>query len=439
MDFLKNAFSKAKGFVSNLVNKPNISTPTGDRYAPPPKLNTQAPNMSTPKGPAYAPPPVLPIVTKPSTSINITPPVSQGNTYSQDQLNQSRVDAKFTNNIEVNPKSTVKSSSLSPDNTTSALKQARKQMEDRFLAGLKPSDNLNKLAEIQNERADLEDQYDEEYKALKANPEGKLSTQLNSQLQGVKERQNDQLAKIAVREGIALGIVTREEGMQDTLLKNIKEITALTQDDMVGSLQTDDVTGEISAFFRNPETGEMRQEVVGQTTIKPDYDIRTVGGRVVALDSAGNIVKDIGSSSEGGGGSGTAFTFSPTDRQALFASGMSQDTISQVQRDINTFGFDAGTAGLTSSQKQAVTKVAGGTSRFINTDYIKNDYFANSRDVLEEQALEAGYGSKGFLGFGKNVSDAELTSYINAEMIPQIEAYRTRGLDDNAILKTLFE
>jgi hypothetical protein len=305
-NFVKDAFTTAKNITSSIF-KPNTSTTTGPAYNPPPKVTKQpTPNMSTASGPRYAAPPVMSQATKVSSPVipNVQPgqPITQPakvNSYSQDQITQARVNSKMTDTVRVEPKRTVTADKLAPENTMSSLMQARKEMEKRFVEGLTPSDNLKKLAEIQNERADMEEQYAEEYKALKANPEGKLSGNLNAQLRDVKERQNDQLAKIAIREGIALGIVNLEKDQQNDLLKNIKEITALTQDDMVGSLQTDPVTGQISAFFRNPETGEMRQEVVGQTSIKPNYDIRTIDGRVVALDENLNIVKDLGASGSG--------------------------------------------------------------------------------------------------------------------------------------------
>jgi hypothetical protein len=276
---LGQAFTTAKNFVTGTTS-------------PKPTVPTIKPTVEGPVG--YTP------YTKPTPTVQTPQPVVQP--YTQPQITQARVDSKFTDNVKVEPKSTVKADTLSPDNTMSSLRQARKEMETRFLEGLKPSDNLTKLAELQNERADLEEQYEKEYKELKANPEGKLSGNLNAQLREVKERQNDQLAKMAVREGIALGIVNREEGLQDKLLKSISEITKLTQDDIVGSLQTNPITGEIYAMFRNPETGEMRQETVGQTSIKPDYDIRTIDGRVVALDQNLNVVKDLGASGSGSTG-----------------------------------------------------------------------------------------------------------------------------------------
>ena len=159
-----------------------------------------------------------------------------------------------------------------------------------------------------------------------------------------------------------------------------------------------------------------------------------MGGRVVALDSSGNIVKDIGSSTSGSGGAGSSFKFTPSDSQALFAAGLNQSQVAQVQQDINTFGFDAATASLTSAQKAAVTKVAGETQRFLTPSYISTAIYSSeeNKQNLKEDALDAGYGSKGFFGIGKSITDKDVNDYISQVIMPKIESYREMGLDDKA-------
>ena len=424
-NFVKDAFTTAKNIVGSVLPKKPTPTPAPTPSAP---IGPQKPSGIYPQKPI-----TQPVINKP-----ITPPVSLKTApgqYPTPDVAQSMVDQKMTDVVDVKPEKTTKAGRLSPDNTKSDLLTARKKLESDFLASLKPSTTTKDLADIRLEAANLTEQYNKEYKALKANPEGKLSGNLDAQLRETKEKQNEQLGYLAMRESAITGALKLDQDQQKSILDNIKAISGMTQDDMVGSLDTDPVTGDVYAYFKNPETGEISQKTVGKTNVKPDYDIRTVGGRVVALDSEGNVVKDIGASSEGGGVSG--FKFTPTDKQALFAAGMTADRINSLQSDINTFGFDAATRGLSTAQKNAVTNVAGGTSKFLSTDYLLTQYKSSpeSKKQLEDKAIEAGYGSKGFLGIGRKVSDEELTNYINTSIMSRVEQFREQGMGDDEILK----
>lgn len=418
------AFTAAKNLYTSATTKAPNSTP----YQP-------APNIQTTKGPAYVAPPKIsqPVANKPvapSTSLKTAP-----GQYPTPEVAQSMVDQKMTNDMNVAPKSTVKASATSPENTKSSLQQARKTLEDQFLSSLKPNKMTEQLADLRLEAANLTEKYDKEYKALKTNPEGKLSGNLDAQLRGTKEKQNEQLGYLALRETALTGALQLDKDQQKSIIDNIKTISGMTDADMIGSLDTDPVTGDVYAYFKDPTTGEIEQKTVGKTNIKPEYDIRTVGGRVVALDSEGNIVKDIGSSSDGSGLAG--FQLTPTDKQSLFAAGMSAERIAQLQSDVNTFGFDAATSGLTQAQKNAVTNVVGGTNRFLSTDYLLSQYKSTpeSKKKLEDKAIEAGYGSKGFLGIGRKVSDEDLNNYINTSIMSRVEQLRDQGVGDDEILK----
>lgn len=297
---LGKVFTTAKNIVGAITPKKPISTP----YQP-------APNIQTPKGPAYVPPPVIkptqpaaPIApinqpSAPSTSLKTAP-----GQYPTPEVAQSMVDTKMTDKMNVAPRSTVPAASTSPDNTKSALQQARQTLEDQFLQSLKPSSTSKDLADLRLEGAKLTEQYNKEYKALQENPEGKLSGNLEAQLRQTKEKQNEQLGYLALRESALTGALQLDKDTQKSIIDNIKTISGMTQADLVGSLQQDDVTGEVSGFFRNPNTGEIEQKTVGQMTPSQDLTYEKVGGQLVAIDKrTGNVVKTYG----GGGGDSVAF------------------------------------------------------------------------------------------------------------------------------------
>jgi hypothetical protein len=313
----------------------------------------------------------------------------------------------------------------------SALKQTRQQLEQQYMDSFtQQSETLAQLGTLRNEIADATIQNKKEMAELEKNRQGAFGGGLKTQMQALRDKQSERMANYAIREAALTGTLQLEKDQRKEVVDAIKFIASQTDTEMVGSLQTDPVTGDIFAFFKDPQTGEMTQQTVGKTTIKPDYDIRTIGGRVVALDSSGNIVKDIGASSDGSGGSSFGVKFTPTDTQALFASGMSGQQIQQLQSDINLFGFDAATSGLPQAQKNAITKTMGGSPRFLNPEYIINTVYGSNKSALEDSAIKAGYGSKGFFGFGKNISDDELQQYVNDKIMPPLESYRSQGMDD---------
>ena len=92
------------------------------------------------------------------------------------------------------------------------------------------------------------------------------------------------MANYAIREAALTGTLSLERTNKKDLIDNIKSIQELTNAELVGSIQTDDVTGDISGIFRDPETGAMRQEIVGKSTPKNDLTYHVVDGQLVAVD-----------------------------------------------------------------------------------------------------------------------------------------------------------
>lgn len=280
---VKGAINQASGLVKSIFGKKDT-----------PKAIPNAP--MTP----YQPPVSTPVVSQKTQPVKqTTQPVATSRPVAQAPVNTTldlQKQMKTSNSFNVTPPQTSPAAAVSPDNTTSALKQARKQLEEQFLGSLQPSSQTQDLAKLRNQIADTQIKQKKEFKEFQKQSEGMSTAVYNAEEQKFRQTQNEELANLAIRESAMVSGLQLTQDEQKLIKDNLKTAMELTNGDMVGGLQTDQVTGDVYAYFKDPSTGQLSQQTVGKTNVKQDYDIRTVGGRVVALDSEGNIVKDIGAS-----------------------------------------------------------------------------------------------------------------------------------------------
>lgn len=156
-------------------------------------------------------------------------------------------------------------------------------------------------------------------------------------------------------------------------------------------------------------------------------------GRKLLIDElTGATIRDLGYAGSDGGGSGSAITFTGTDKQKLLSAGFTQSEINQIQSDVNKYGIDKVVAGMNTTQANAVRQVlGGGVQPFLNKDYFRTRYGKG----LEAAAKAAGYEYKsgGFLGNNKHVD----TEGFLDNLVSQVEAYRKAGYDDKTILSMM--
>jgi hypothetical protein len=311
-------FEKLKNKVTSIFtgSKPTVAPTTNfnsfmSGYTKPkPAAPAQTQMVNQPQKPAglypQKPTQVKPTVAQTQNAfVGPTRPMGQNTTYSNQAINDQAMNQMTTNDFKVAPNPTVKASALSPNNTPSSLQQARTAMETQLASRFQPNDTLKQLGDVRLEAAKLTEQYDKEYKALRANPEGKLSSNLDAQLRTTKEKQNEQLGYLALREAALTGTLQLGQTEQKNLIDGIKQISDLTNSSIVGGLQRDDVTGEISGFFKDPSNGQITQQIVGSTTPTRDLTYEKIDGQLVAIDKqTGQEVKRYGG---GTGGDPIAF------------------------------------------------------------------------------------------------------------------------------------
>lgn len=340
----------------DLIKKSISSSPLGQAFTTAKNIVT---GLTQPKQPTVAPQvsqspvplgPVQP-VRQPAVT-QVAPPVAQA-----------MVQQKMTDTVPVTPSPKVSSKALAPENTMSSLLQSRKQLEDRFLKSLQPSDLTNQLAEVRLEAVDLQEKYKKEYEALKANPEGKLTANLTQDLRNLKEKQNEQLGYLAMRESALTGAIQLDKEQQQSIIENIKTISGLTQADMIGSLQTDEVTGDVYAYFRDPDTGSISQQTVGKTNIKPTT-VQTGGGSG-ALGLAGISDAFSGQTGLAQDPLNAILSFSATlptvgERDSL---GGAVGAVREAQKMVNLLGAEKTNTGLLSGLGAKLTRPFGLTTQ----------------------------------------------------------------------------
>lgn len=231
-----------------------------------------------------------------------TQPIQTGGAqkYTQQDVADITSNNMTTDNLNVQPRPKISAGALAPENTMSSLMQTRKSMEDRLRGYVQTPGMGQQIADIGIEDAKAREYYDKKIEDLSKNPEGKLSANLNAELSSLKEKKNQQLAYIALRKSAILEGAKFDQSQQNDLIDNITKISKLTNADIVGSLQTDDVTGEVSGFFRDPQTGQITQEIVGKTSPTKNLTYEKVNEQLVAIDkNTGEIVTTYGGGAGG--------------------------------------------------------------------------------------------------------------------------------------------
>jgi len=130
------------------------------------------------------------------------------------------------------------------------------------------------------------------------------------------------------------------------------------------------------------------------------------------------------------------YTLSSDSRGKLMGSGLTSEQIDGLQTNISEHGLTTVLANepLTQDQKDVLTQVVTGkAAQFITSDWITKNFDA---DKLKAAASAAGDTSGGFLGFGKSVSDADLTTYTDS-LMETVNTYRDAGLTDEEIFEKL--
>jgi len=101
-------------------------------------------------------------------------------------------------------------------------------------------------------------------------------------------------------------------------------------------------------------------------TAERDTQIVTAGGRSLLIDKqTGETIQDLGGAYKAGSGTGTTtgtFKFSSDDNGRMLAVGFKSSEISQIQSDINEFGIDAVTDGMSEEQSKTISDIARGVT-----------------------------------------------------------------------------
>jgi hypothetical protein len=271
----KKTFAPAINAVSNFVAQPAPKV-----YSAPQRTQSTAPASST--IPASTSPTKVntptPTAMPTGGSVNLDPRfagMSAGKIA--DTLENERRDAeraKRRANITPEIGDTTTSDALSPDNTTDSLvAQNQKRMQDLFAkfdtseSETQAQAEINRLTEEKNA---LESKKKKRVAELMKNTEGLTEVGLERVVRGEEAAFDDQIADLDTQlTGFKDNVTSIQKSRQDAL-NNIKLIQDMTGEEQIGGIQTDPLTGEQTAYFRNPLTGEVTTRQLGTVSIKPE-------------------------------------------------------------------------------------------------------------------------------------------------------------------------
>lgn len=270
----KKTFAPAINAVSNFV-----AQPTPNVYSAPKREQSTAPASSSipaSTSPAKVSAPT-PTALPQQTGVQLDPRF-QGMSAGaiQDTLENERRQRARGGGVDVTPSigDTVDSSALSPDNTVDSLTAAnQKRMQDlfaRFDESESEKQAQTRINELLDTRNSLESRKKKAVANLMKNTEGLTERGLERVVRAEEAAFDDQIADIDTQiTGFQSNIKSAQEA-RTLALQNAKMVQELTGEQMIGSVQTDPVTGEQSAYFQNPVTGELSQRVVGQISVSPE-------------------------------------------------------------------------------------------------------------------------------------------------------------------------
>jgi hypothetical protein len=238
-----------------------------------------------------------------------------------DTLENERRDAeraKRRANITPEIGDTTTSDALSPDNTTDSLvAQNQKRMQDlfaKFDTSESETQAQTRINELTESRNSLESKKKKRISELMKNTEGLTEVGLERVVRGEEAAFDDQIADLDTQiSGFQSNIKSSQEA-RTLALQNAKMVQEMTGEQMIGSVQTDPVTGEQSAYFQNPVTGELSQRYVGTINISPEdsffnlsagerrYRINPETGQAELVASAPSAASSAGGSGFGGFG-----------------------------------------------------------------------------------------------------------------------------------------
>lgn len=147
----------------------------------------------------------------------------------------------------------------------------------------------------------------------------------------------------------------------------------------------------------------------------------------------------VGSTSVGG------IKFTQDDIQRLAVAGFTPAESTKIQADINKYGLEKTTSGMTTVQKNTLNSILSGTTtsqaqnatRFLDENSIQTFF---SADQLAQAAEAAGKTIKKTGLFGADFlakDQPDITNYIKDNLMPIIDQYRNAGYTDKEILTML--
>jgi len=128
--------------------------------------------------------------------------------------------------------------------------------------------------------------------------------------------------------------------------------------------------------------------------------------------------------------SSTSTNLTPTDKQYLISSGLTDSEINLIQSDISKYGIEKAIEGITNQNQKTAIRVAYGGKD--NSQFLTKDYFTSlfTEDQLMKAAEDAGF--RGILTSWATEKDKYLT-YLEST----VNAYRTAGYTDKEILNLM--
>lgn len=206
-----------------------------------------------------------------------------------DTLENERRSAARRGGADVTPQigDTVDSSALSPNNTVDALTAAnRKRVEELYSRFDQSESEKQALAEINRlteARNSLESKKKRRISELMKNTEGLTEVGLERVVRGEEAAFDSQLADIDTQiTGFRDNVTAIQQSRQEAL-NNIKMIQDMTGEEQIGGIQTDPLTGEQTAYFRNPLTGEVTTRQLGTVSVAPEVK------QIITDDATGAI------------------------------------------------------------------------------------------------------------------------------------------------------
>lgn len=263
----KSTFNSVGGsaLISSVANsKDNILAGTG--------INPIAPKVDT------SPTPVDQLSTQKKTVAPVTSNAAQNNfSVAANQV----VEQAKTKPVEtpINPREQALSDVMSL--TKKQGEQGQRTLDLQKEAGLaKKQEELNK---INAEAITLDRAYEKQKREMLKNPEGKLSTQLNADVQRLDLERNQQLADIGIRQAVAQGNVELANKIVETAIKaefepianqieSLKTYQQMFNDDLTSSEKT-----KLDSIIRQQEMDYQFKLDSAMLAKKQAYDLQTKG------------------------------------------------------------------------------------------------------------------------------------------------------------------